>query len=240
MMIRKLWLLAILLFYATVNAQQVRLMGVVLDGENGRALSSASVINVKTNNSSMTDNTGSFITYCDRHDTLFLFLPGYQTVKFSAADSAKKDEYVFQLYMMPLSTGLNKPVIVRPKKDLEDLEKERKDIDKIPKELEQPDISPFTSPISFLYEMLSPRAKERAKLREQIVEDNRRRVFQEFYRYFNEQGLFDLSEEYFDDFTDFHQLPTEFLKYKSDYEITSTLLTQYKKYARLKRIDQRY
>ena len=100
-----------------------------------------------------------------------------------------------------------------------------------PKELDRPEMI-ITSPISALYEMFSGRAKEREKLKGQMKKDERRKIFKELLNYYNENGLIDLPEKNYDAFIDFCNLPVEFLKYNSDYEITKTIVTQYNKYGR--------
>lgn len=222
----------------TTQAQQVRVVGVIIDRENNKTLSGASIINPRINASTLTDNTGSFITYCDRRDTLYLFYPGYETMRIQLMDSAMKNEYTLELYAKPLSTGLKNPVIVRPEKSLDEIEKIRQDLGKVPRDLIKPDIDPFSSPISYLYELLSGQAKQREKLKEQMLENNRREVLKEFYRFFNRQGLIDLEERYFEDFSDFNQIDIPFLKYRSDYEITSTIMTAYRKYVRIRGLEK--
>jgi hypothetical protein len=88
----------------------------------------------------------------------------------------------------------------------------------------------FMSPISAIYDLVSARAKERNKLRKQYLDDERRRIYRELFDYFREKQLFDLPEEYYDQFIDYMNLPVEFLRESSDYTITKTLLDNYKKF----------
>ena len=99
----------------------------------------------------------------------------------------------------------------------------------IPKELQQPKAS-FTSPISALYDLLSDRAKERTKLREQMQADERTRIYRELFDYYKEAGLFDLPDEYYNQFINYLDLPVDFLKHNTDYTITKTILDAYKKF----------
>lgn len=233
MLSRALTILCISFTAASSFAQQVKIIGRVTDSFNKQGLGGVSVINPKSNITQSTDNSGLFEVLADKHDTLFLFYPGYRTAKFSVSDSLMQPLYTLHLKMEPLSTGLDQAVIIRPKKDLSDIEKERKQLGVTPKELEKPVIDPFVNPISALYELLSDRAKEREKLRGQIEEDNRKRIFRELIRYYNENALMDLPEDHFEDFIRFCDLPLDFLKYSSDYEITKTILDDYHRYSRL-------
>ncbi len=213
------------------QADWVKLKAVVIDNYTRKTLAGVSVINPKLSVTMPTDTKGYFETTVVKSDTLFLFFPGYHTVKFSVADSVFKSEYQLKLLMEPLTTSLSQPVVVKPPKTLEEIEEERRNLGKTPKELERPEVS-FTSPISALYEMLSGKAREREKLKQQIKDDERRKVFKALLDYYNENGLIDLPERNYDDFINYCNMPLEFLKYNTDYEITKTVIALYNKYGR--------
>ncbi|MFN8275985.1 MAG: hypothetical protein U0T84_00745 [Chitinophagales bacterium] len=207
--------------------QEVFIRGHIADAWDQRPVSGVSVINPREGQSYVSDFSGNFNISCQKRDTLFLFLSGYQTIRFSMADSAMKPEYKLLLSFERLVYGSTRPIIVKPKKDLDDIEAERKKLGQIPKELQTPEIS-YTSPISALYELLSNRAQERKKLRQQMEDDNRRRIFKELFDYYKEAHLFDLPNEYYDEFIDYLGLPSEFLRYNSDYEITKVVMDRYR------------
>ena len=210
----------------------VVIKGTVSDAYSQKRLSYVNVIDSKQSVTYNTDGNGQFTLTTVKNDTLFLFYPGYQTCKFSVADSAVKAEYKLNLTMERLSTGLSQPVIIKAAKTLEQIEEERKKLGITPRELERPELS-FTSPISALYELLSNRAHEREKLKKQIREDERQKIFKELCRYYNENALIDLPEENFDDFDRFCGLTLDFIKTASDYELTKAVVGMYNKYARL-------
>lgn len=222
-----------LLFSLSSIAQSdtVRIRASISDSYTKHAISGMSVINPKSSVTIATDSKGFFEATIHRTDTLFLFMPGYHTTKFSVADSAKSNAYVLHLSVEPLSTGLTTAVVIKAPKTLEQIEADRKKLGITPKELERPEIV-ITSPISALYEMFSGRAQEREKLKGQIKENDRRKIFKELLNYYNENGLIDLPEKHYEQFIDFCNLPIEFLKYNSDYEITKTIVAQYNKYGR--------
>lgn len=216
-----------------VAAQKVTLRGVVYDLLANRPLSGVSIINPQSGFSAVTDADGKFDISISKQDVMFLFYPTYHTVKFSLNDSTDRTSYYMTLPMEPLSTGLNQTVIIRAPKTLEDIEADRKKLGITPRELEKPQTNFFTSPISALYEMLSARAQEREKLKKQIVENERRKIFFELLRYYNENELIDLPEDYYDDFERFCSLPVDFIKNNTDYTITKTIVELYNKYGRL-------
>ena len=218
-----------------VRAQNdtVVIKGNIVDYYTHKPISGVSIINPISSRFGTTDSKGAFYERINKRDTLFLFYPGYRTTKFSVSDSTLKAEYVFHFVLEPLSTGLSQGVVIRAPKTLEQIENDRKNLGKTPHELDKPEEDVFTSPISALYDLLSARSKEREKLKKQMVEDDRRRIFRELLNYYNEKKLIDLPEDHYDSFIDFCNLPIEFLKYNSDYEIAKTITALYNKYGRL-------
>ncbi len=213
------------------QSDTVKIKATVTDSYTNRTLAGVSVINSKTSITIPTDSKGSFETAVKKEDELFLFFPGYRTIKFSVKDSVLKQEYNLRLLLEPLTTGLNQPVIIKAPKTLEEIEESRKKLGITPKELERPEIS-FTSPISAIYELLSGRAQEREKLKTQIAEEDRRKIFRELLNFYNENQLIDLPESHYESFINYCNLPLDFLKYSTDYEITKTIITMYNKYGR--------
>ena len=224
-----IFLLLFICHWAIAQSDTVRVKGSIADSYTKRAVSGLSIINPKNSTTIATDNKGYFETTINRSDTLFLFSPGYRTTRFTVSDSAKKSVYILHLVIEPMTTGLEQGVVIKASKSLEQIQKEREAMGRTPAELNRPPVV-VTSPISALYEYLSGRAKEREKLKSQIKDDERRRIFKELLVYYNENGLIDLPEKYYDNFIDYCNLPVEFLKYSSDYEITKTIVTQYNKY----------
>jgi hypothetical protein len=215
--------------HAIAQSDTIRVRASIHDYYTKRAIPGVSIVNPKSSATVSTNHEGYFETVIKRTDTLFLFMPGYRTAKFAVPDSIKKGVYAAHLALEPLSTGLNQSVIIKAPKTLEQIEEERKKLGITPKELDRPEIV-ITSPISALYEMLSGRAKEREKLKKQIVANEQRKVFRELLDYYNENGLIDLPEDHYDSFIDYCNLPVDFLKYNTDYEITKTIVEMYKKY----------
>jgi hypothetical protein len=204
----------------------------VYDSYTKANLTGVSIINPVSSITLSTNERGTCTFRVPKNDTLFLFFPSYRTTKFSVSDSAYKSEYVLRLPMEPLTAGLNQSVVIKAPKTLEDIEEERKKLGETPKELIRPELS-FTSPVSALYELLSKRAHEREKLKGQIEANEREKVFTELLNYYNEQGLIDLPQEYYPSFISYCNLPTDFLKYNSDYDISNTIVSLYNKYGRM-------
>jgi hypothetical protein len=225
---------AALFFCSTVASaqEQIIISGKVIDADSKRPVSSVSIINPKAGVTNVSLSDGTFRINARKADTLFLFLPGYQTVRFSVADSASKPEYSITLYMQMFVTEA-KAVIIKPKKTLSQIEEERKKLGQTPRELDLPKIEPFTSPISAIYDMLSDETRQKKKLRGQMIEDNRRRLLYALFDYYREQDVIDIPQEYYDSFINYcPDLDIDFLKYTSDYEITRTIVDRYKRYSR--------
>jgi hypothetical protein len=233
MFLKQLLFTAMFFVFAASSAQeQIIISGKVIDADSKRPVSSVSIINPKAGVTNVSLSDGTFRINARKTDTLFLFLPGYQTVRFSVADSVSKSEYNLTLYMQMFVTEA-KAVIIKPKKTLNQIEEERKKLGQTPRELDLPKIEPFTSPISAIYDMLSDETRQKKKLRGQMIEDNRRRLFYALFEYYRDQEVIDIPEEYYDSFINYcPDLDIDFLKYNTDYEITRTIVDRYKRYSR--------
>lgn len=229
-MIKKGLAALFLLCSLIVNAQEkIKVSGVIIDENDKKPIVGLSIILPNSGLSYTTDEKGTFSLYCHQSDDIFFFMPGYKTARISFKDSLVQGEFQVSLSINRLMGTISKPVIIRPNKTLAQIEEERKKLGEIPRELQKVEVA-WTSPISALYELLSDRAKEKAKLREQMVEDQRRRIYKELFGYYNEAKLMDLPEEYYEEFIDYLGLPVAFLKDNTDYEITRVVLAQYRKF----------
>jgi hypothetical protein len=215
------------------NAQRVRVTGFVIEKDTDIIHTDKLVSIVGTTEAFFTNEVGRFVMYMNKKDTLQLFVQGFKLFKLSLIDSSYKKEYFVKIKLEKLVASTQKAVLIRGAKVINQIEKDIQNASITPPELEAPNIS-MTSVISLLYEQFSRRAQQRELLKEQIFNNNRRMVFAELYRYYNYYGLFELPEKYFNDFTDYHQLPLEFLQQNTYYDITVTLKTKYKQYAALK------
>jgi hypothetical protein len=239
--ITRAWFLLIFtVAHALLFAQNdsVKITLAVTDSYTKRPMPYVSIINPKSSATVTTDGHGIWEQAIRRQDTLFLFYPGYKSGKFSLAGLAEQKEYKLNIEMTPLQVTLGHDVVIKAPKTLEQIEAERKKLGITPKELEKPNVDALVSPISAIYEALSARAKEREKLKGQIEEDERDKVFKELLNYYNERKIIDLPEDHYVDFIKFCNLPTEFLKNHSDYEIMKTITTYYKKYVRLSGLEK--
>ena len=232
-----LCLLLFACFASFAQSNPVKLKVSVFDNYSKRALAGVSLIDPKISATFATDGSGFAEHDINWHDTLYVFFPGYKTIQISVADSAYKSEFALFIFLNPFAIGLHDVVIKAPK-TLEQIEEERKKLGITPKELERPKIEPFSSPISALYEVFSARAKEREKLKGQVAEDERQKVFKELLTYYNERKLIELPESHFNDFIKFCNLPSDYLRTHSDYEIMNSVTTYYKKYIRLSGLEK--
>jgi hypothetical protein len=221
-------LLCVMSRNAHAQSDTIVIHGQVIDLMQHNTVAGVNVINSTQGSTIVTDAAGRFNITCQRSDVLFLFLTGYLTRRVNMLDSPARAVYDV-IYMMDRLTYTLNPVIVKPKPTLDKIEEERKKLGYIPRELRTPEIY-YTSPISAIYELLSSHARERNKLREQIQEDDRRRIFRELFDFYKHAGLFDLPENQYEPFIDYLAMPVDFLKYQTDYEITKTVLDAYRRF----------
>jgi hypothetical protein len=148
-------------------------------------------------------------------------------------DSVIKKEYFVKTKLEHLAIIIQKPLLIRGAKNLKQIEVDISNMNQTPHELETPDISPM-SVISLLYDQFSKSGRNREHLKEQIFENNRRLVLNELYRFYNYNKIIALPEKDFEDFTNFHHLPTDFIQNNTFYDVSVTIKAYYKKYAAIK------
>jgi hypothetical protein len=222
-----------ILLFTSVNAQRIRVMGLVMEKDTDIVKTDVLVNIVGSTEAFFTNDIGRFVMYMNKKDSIKLFVQGYKIFKLSLIDSIPKKEYFVKIKLERLETSTQKAVIIRAPKNIKQIEKDIANASLTPPELEAPQIG-MTSVISLLYEQFSRRAQQRELLKEQIFNNNRRMVFSELYRFYNYYGLFQLPEKYFDGFTDYHQISLDFLQQNTYYDITVALKAKYKQYAALK------
>ncbi|MEY4877211.1 MAG: hypothetical protein RL708_2360 [Bacteroidota bacterium] len=222
-----------ILFCINVNAQRIRVTGLLMQKDTDIVKTDVLVNVVGSTEAFFTNDIGRFVMYMNKKDSIKLFVQGYKIFKLSLADSIQKKEYFVKIKLEILEASTQKAVLIRGPKNIKQIEKDIANASQTPPELEAPQIG-MTSVISLLYEQFSRRAQQRELLKEQIFNNNRRMVFSELYRFYNYYGLFQLPEKYFDGFTDYHQISLEFLQQNTYYDITVALKAKYKQYAALK------
>jgi hypothetical protein len=179
------------------------------------------------------DYNGKFSITVKKKDQIGVSVIGYQTVNLHYLDSAFKDTFYVQIYLQPLEYTSSEEVIVKPIKTLEQLQEERANI--VRKEVPVVTIeNAISSPITALYIAFSKREKTKRKVAEMEYQDKQDDIVREILRLYVHNDILDLSADHFDEFINFLNLNTEFLKTATDYELISYIQYKFEHFRKVK------
>jgi RNase P/RNase MRP subunit p29 len=174
---------------------------------------------------------GTFSIQVKKSDLVAVSVTGYQTKYLNFKNSKYKKEYKVTLYLEIL-TVTSKEVVVKPLKTLEELQKERAQLQK--RELPKVTItSALQSPITALYMAFSKREKTKRLIAEMEFKDQQKEVVKEILRVYVANDIIDLEDDEFEAFINFLNLNDYFLKTATDYELIMYIKGKYQHFKKL-------
>lgn len=221
--------LSLILFLSGFNcsfaqSDSVIVKGKVIDADNPYVWIPAMAVNKRTGKGLFADNNGKFSIQMKRNDTLIVTASGYLQQKFCFQDSLTKIVTI-QVLLTKKPIEL-KQVEVKPERDLTEIEKEIKTLEK--EEVNTvTGINVAKSPITALYERFSKLGREKNLVAELEYEDRRRELLKELLSKYVRYDIIDLKNEDFDAFIDFLNLPDEFIKSAEQYDLIMAVKYRY-------------
>lgn len=196
--------------------------------ENNFYISHVDVANRKQQLSFSSDKNGYFTSKINEKDTLVLFKNGYIPQKIYLHDSMSATNYEITVVMNRIPIELTEVQITAIKTH----QQIRKSINNIylPNTDLHPDAKPFQNPISYLYELISKKEKEKRLAANLETEYNKRNILKDIFRLYNAYNIIDLEEEDFESFITYLDMPYEFMQRVSDYDLAVTIKYKYKLY----------
>lgn len=227
------WTLSLTLLSFTLYAQDtasVVISGKVIDTNSYRPYYNLMVINKSTGIGHFGSSTGKFSINIQKKDTVLLSITGYKTIKVCVQDSVYKSKYNFNFYLSPWSMELAEAQI-RPLKTSDELEKEREELER--EEVEQiKGVEAIASPITALYQFFSQKERSKRLVAEMEYQDRKAEVLKELFRLYVAHDIIDLSPNEFDSFVTFLNVPDEFFKNASEYEMILYIKERYRLFLR--------
>lgn len=196
--------------------------------ENSYLIPHVDVANRKQQISFSSDKNGFFSTKAMINDTLVLFKNGYLPQKIYVNDSLAKQDYKITVTMNRIPIELTEVQITAIKTH----QQIRKSISNIylPNTDLYPDAKPLQNPISYLYELISKKEKEKRLAANLETEYTKRNVLKDIFRLYNAYNIIDLAEEDFESFITYLDMPYEFMQRVSDYDLAVTIKYKFKAY----------
>ncbi|MGZ3930811.1 MAG: carboxypeptidase-like regulatory domain-containing protein [Bacteroidia bacterium] len=139
---------------------QLLFKGVIMDDDSVSAMPFVYVINKRTGNGNMSDNSGRFYLNVDPSDTLVFSFVGYVKLKLPVSRISKGPDVEVKIVMHRISYNLNTVTVSAFKMK----PYEREHMEKVIKNSKMRTVNAIESPISALYQQFSKRGKEQRKL----------------------------------------------------------------------------
>lgn len=173
---------------------------------------------------------GFFTTKMLQSDSLLILKKGHVPTKLTFKDSVFRTEYsvVLILPRTPLELTEVQISAIRTHQQI------RQEINKLyVKNTDlNPDARPFTNPLSYLYELLSKREKEKRFASQLETEEAKRIVLKDLFRLYNNYNIIDLDEDEYDRFITYLNMPYSFLQQTSDYDLAVNIKRMFAGYSK--------
>ena len=173
---------------------------------------------------------GLFTTKMLHSDSLLILKKGHVPTKLTFNDSVLRTEYTVVLILPRTPLELTEVQIsaIRTHQQI------RQEINKLyVKNTDlNPDARPLTNPLSYLYELLSKREKEKRFASQLETEEAKRIVLKDLFRLYNNYNIIDLDEDEYDRFISYLNMPYSFLQQTSDYDLAVSIKRMFAGYSK--------
>jgi hypothetical protein len=197
------------------QAQTITISGKVFHSEDPTF--SLLVVNKNTSKGFFGEKDGTFTLEAQKTDTILVGALGFETVKICMGDSADQEEYFVKLYLSRKQIKLD-AVSIFPEREMEDIQKEIKDLGYDERDYMLSGIDAVNSPITFLYQQFSKYERQKRRAYEIINEDRKRALLKELFAKYVDFEIISLQEDQFEDFVDYMDVPDFLLKNMSQYD----------------------
>lgn len=217
------------LFSPAQPAPPVTVRGQVYDLRDSAAMPAPLVLNKRTGTGSSAAMGATFSIAGLKTDTFLITAGGYEVVRICFRDSALKSVYNVRIGLTLKPNVLN-PVAIYPVKDLEEIRKERENLGVEQTRSTSGVTDAVASPITYMYERFSREGKSRAAVAFMENEDRKRDVLKDLFRTYERAGVIDLGEEEYDSFINYLNMPDEFLRTASEYDLAVMIRQRFLQY----------
>lgn len=222
-----------LLSISSIQAQdtskvRIAVSGKVVDAEHQtQALFDLMIVNQNTGQGFFGRTDGTFKTAMNKNDTLMISASGYEILKFCFRDSAYNENYFLNIALRKLSVQLPE-VDIFSQRELESIEKDIQKLGYDKRDYELSGVDALQSPITFLYQQFSRKEQLRRHNLELVNAQKRRILLKELLHRYASSDIIQLSDDAFDAFIDFAQVPEAFMKNSTQYEFMVYIKEKYK------------
>jgi hypothetical protein len=200
--------------------------GIVYDQTDSLAQPAPIVVNRRTGTGHAFMPGATFRIQGLKTDTFLVTAGGYEFVRFCYADSAERPAY-YEKVGLTIKTNQLNAVTIFPVKDLQTIKQDRQSLGVKPTGITQGPVDAISSPITFLYERFSREGQSKALVAELENRDRINAVLKDLFRTYNRAGVMNLPEADFDAFILYLNMPEQYLKTATDYQLAVTIKQRY-------------
>lgn len=229
--VRYLQLMLLLMLSVVLHAQSdnatVQIQARIVD-ENNNPVPYADIANRRMQLGFSADKEGYFSTTMLRTDSLIILKKGHTATKFMVKDSLPRELYVVKIVLPRVPVELTEVQInaIRTHQQIRmainELSVKNTDL--------HPDARPLLNPLSYLYELISKKEKEKRFASQLETEEAKRIVLKDLLRLYNNYNIIELEEDEFDRFITYLNMPYDFLQKTSDYDLAVSIKRMYASY----------
>ena len=212
--------------------EKITIHGRVITGSGEKNLYDLMIVNKRTRSGSFGNADGTFTVQALKNDTLMIGSIGYQTALISMVDSLPKSEYHVTLRLRQLQVELTE-VEILPERTLREIQKDIDELGYTERDYRLSRVDAYQSPITWLYQEFSRRERSKRLVAHLENEDRKRELLKELLTKYVQYDIINLSDEAFDDFIDFLNVPDEVIKGLTQYEFLLYVKKRYELYSSL-------
>ena len=219
----------LLITHQLIFAQQKEfILNAKIVDENNIPLAHVDIVNRRLQLSFAADKYGYFTTNTQMSDTLLLFKSGFLPQKLIVNDTMFDQNKIILVRMFHVPIELTEVQITAIKTH----QQIRKSINNlyVPNTDLYPNATLFQNPISYLYELISRKEKEKRLAANLQTEFSKRSVLKELFRLYNAYDIINLPGDDYDNFITYLNMPYEFMQSVSDYDLAVTIKYKFKEY----------
>ncbi|MCB0794022.1 MAG: hypothetical protein KDB88_04725 [Flavobacteriales bacterium] len=210
----------------------VTINGRVISDHHESAFYDLMIVNKRTRSGTFGNADGTFSVKALQTDTLLLGAIGHMTVSITMTDSVPRDSYRIEVVLRPITVQL-RSVEVLPERTLKEIHKEIASLGYNERDYRLSTVDALQSPITFLYQQFSRTERSKRLVAELQNEERKRALLKELLYKYVEYDIINLSDEAFDDFIYFCEVPDEIMVRSSQYDFLLYIKKKYELYTSL-------
>jgi len=221
--------------FRTASSQDstlITIRGEVFDPTTPNAFFNLLIVNKRTHHGEFGEPSGHFEIKALKNDTIMVGSIGYITQQLCFKDSTLRDEYDVKIVLRQLSYRLAEVEIIS-KRQLKEIHEDLEDLGYNEKDYRITGINAFASPITALYQLWSKRERSIRKLAELENDERKRELLKELFQQYVEYDIINLSDDTFDDFVDFCNVPDDIIRNMTQYDFIMYVKKKYELYTSL-------